>query len=86
MLKYIKDLKKGDVVLWHGARFRILDDAKESQGHRPQRDHNMTAHGPSDVAWAIGEWIEGETVKGYFGPLDPWNFQGNLRAGRYRVE
>jgi hypothetical protein len=86
MFKYIKDLKAGDIVCYLGARFRILHDAKESQAHRPQSSHLTTAHGPSDCAWALGEWIEGETIAGYFGPSEsPWNFQGNNRAGRYRV-
>ena len=86
MLKYIKDLKAGDIVCYLGARFRILHDAKESQAHRPQSSHLTTAHGPSECAWALGEWIEGETITGYFGPSEsPWNFQGNNRAGRYRV-
>jgi hypothetical protein len=85
MLKRIKDFKTGDVVCYLGARFRIMDDAKESQAHRPQSGHLTTAHGPSDCAWAIGEWIEGETIPGYFGPSDNWKFQGNDRAGLYRV-
>lgn len=85
MQKYIHQLKQGDIVECHGAKFRILYDAKESQGHRPQAGHLMTAHGPCDVAYTEGQWIEGQTIPGYFGPKQNWTFQGNFLAGQYEV-
>ena len=86
MLKTIHQFRAGDIVCYLGAKFRVLEDAKESQAHRPQRDHLMTAHGPSDCAWAPSEWIEGTIEPGYFGPNDlDWTFQGNHRAGLYKV-
>ena len=43
--KFIQQLKKGDVIQAHGAVFEITDDAYESNGHRPQVGHLVTAHG-----------------------------------------
>ena len=48
--KFIHQFKAGDIVNAHGAKFRILDDARESAGHRPMAGHLKQAHGPSDCA------------------------------------
>lgn len=86
MLKTIHQFRKGDIVCYLGAKFRVLEDARESQAHRPQSGHLTIAHGPSDCAWAPSEWIEGHIEPGYFGPKNPdWTFQGNHRAGLYKV-
>lgn len=82
--KFIKDLKAGDVVEAHGGRFFVIEDARESQAHRPQAGHIMTAHGPSDCAVARSICMDGE-VSGYFWPGSTWTFQGNLKAGMVRV-
>ena len=84
--KYIHEFKEGDIVHAHGALFKIVSGAQESQAHRPQAGHLQTAFGPCDVAWAIGKWISGESITGYFGPSNNWVFQGNFRAGKYKVE
>ena len=89
MLKYIKDFKAGDIVYYQGAVFRILEDARPVVAyHLWQRVNGklQPMHGPVDTAQTRGEWLSGETVFGYFGPdCDPWVFQGNNRAGQYRV-
>lgn len=86
--KYIKDLVAGDIVHAHGGRFEILEDAKESNGHRPQAGHMITAHGPSACAYCEGKWIGGAEVPGYFGSgiRSNWTFQGNILAGTVEVE
>jgi hypothetical protein len=68
MRKFIKDLKIGDVVRAHGGVFRVIENAHESQGHRPQ-----------SAARAV--CIEGR-IPGYFAPGSIWTFQGNLLAPR----
>lgn len=73
----IKDIKAGDVLCEHGARFRALHDAKESQGHRPLCTHIAVAHGPADCAYVEAEWIDGAIISGYFGPGKKWRFQGS---------
>lgn len=84
MRKYIKDFAIGDVVCFHGGKFRIIENARSSNGHRPLAAHLVTAHGPSDCAIAKAECIDG-TVPGYFWPGSEWTFQGNLLAGQYTV-
>jgi hypothetical protein len=73
-------LKAGDLVTFHGAVFKIIENAQESNSHRPQAAHLVTAHGPSACAWAVGRWVRGNSVPGYFGPGIDWNFQGNHQA------
>jgi hypothetical protein len=86
MKKYIHEFKTGDMVKAHGAVFRVLHDARESQAHRPQAGHLITAHGPCECAWAHAEWVSGNVVPGYFGPSQKeWGFQGNFLAGKYEV-
>jgi hypothetical protein len=84
--KFIHQFKAGDLVHAHGAIFRILENARESIGHRPQADHMVIADGPSDTAKADAEWVSGNIIPGYFGPDTRWAFQGNFLAGRYIVE
>lgn len=86
MRKYIKDLKAGDVVGFHGAKFRVLHNAREAlHAYRPMAGHLIVAQGPNDCAWAQAEWVSGEIVRGYFGPGQNWTFQGNLLAGKLEV-
>lgn len=85
MLKLIHEFKTGDVINYYGGQFRITKDARESQSHRPQSDHLIQAEGPSDCAVAEAVCIAGE-MHGYFKPGAAWSFQGNHRAGQYRVE
>lgn len=84
MRKYISEFKAGDIVKEHGGTFRILEDARSSNHHRPMAAHLVTAHGPSDCAIAKAECIDGQ-VQGYFWPGSEWTFQGNQLAGRYEV-
>jgi hypothetical protein len=79
MKKRIHDLKVGDVVTAHGGKFRVTENARESQGHRPQAAHLTTAHGPCDCAVAKAVCIEGR-IQGYFAPGSTWTFQGNFLA------
>jgi len=81
MKKRIHDLKVGDVVRAHGGVFCVIENAHESQGHRPQAAHLETAHGPSDCAVARAICIEGR-IPGYFAPGSVRTFQGNLLAPR----
>lgn len=75
----IADLKAGELVLDCGGVFRVLEDARESQGHRPTIWHARTGHasipGPSNCAVAASECVAGE-VPGYFKPGSPWTLQG----------
>ena len=82
--KYTSELKAGDIVRAHGGVFRILEDARESQAHRPQAAHLEQAHGPCDCAKAKSICIEGEYGH-YFWPGSEWTFQGNFRAGQWLV-
>ena len=82
--KYTSELKAGDIVRAHGGVFRIIEDARESQSHRPQAAHLVQAHGPSDCAYAKSICIEGEFAH-YFWPGSEWTFQSNFRAGQWNV-
>jgi len=79
MQKRIHDLAAGDVVLAHGGKFLVFENARESQGHRPQAAPLVTAQGPCDCAVAQALCLEGE-VPGYFSPGSTWTFQGNFSA------
>lgn len=59
-------LEPGMVVQFYGAKFRLRDDQKcyEREGEKP-------------VYTITGDWIEGAVIRGYFGPNQPWHFQGN---------
>lgn len=82
--KFIHQLKKGDIVSAHGGKFRVTEDARESNAHRPMVAHLEVAHGPSACAYATAVCIEGE-IPGYFKSGSEWGFQGNFNAGKYKV-
>jgi hypothetical protein len=84
--KTIHQFKKGDIVHFHGARFEILEDARESQGHRPRSGNIAIAHGPCDCAVAKSICIDGLETRGYIQHGREWTFQGNFLAGTYPVE
>ncbi|HDR9259599.1 TPA: hypothetical protein QDB21_005621 [Burkholderia vietnamiensis] len=60
----------GDIAHFYGARFEIIS----TELHEPHE------HDELPVMVAIGKWIDGAAVRGYFGPDKDWNFQGNKRA------
>jgi len=84
MHKFIHDLKTGDIVSAYGGTFKLVEDARESNAHRPQSAHLKTAPGPSDCAVAKAICLTGCTP-GYFHPGSEWTFQGNRKAGRVTV-
>lgn len=68
------ELKVGNIVHFHGARFLI-----ESTKIVPETDARYKQYG--DIMSAQGKWIDGEEVRGYFGRNNPnWHFQGNKNA------
>jgi hypothetical protein len=62
----ILDLKAGDIVHEHGARWLVLNVQI-----KPHSDGDM-------VLSSTSQWLSGATTKGYFdeSTID-WNFQGN---------
>ena len=64
------ELRAGMVVHHYGARFRLRDDRAE---------HAPNAHIPDSLtSYTItGDWMDGATIRGYFGPDRAWHFQGN---------
>lgn len=66
------ELKVGDVVHFYGARFEIY----ETELH----DAATCGSKYGDVMSARGKWLDGECVRGYFGPKKGWTFQGNEMA------
>jgi hypothetical protein len=88
MKKRIHNLKAGDIVLAHGARFLVTHNAIESQAHRPKfwaDGFFHSEHGASDTAYALAICIEGY-IEGYFEPSGKWTFQGNFNAPLLTVE
>jgi len=88
-LKRVADLKAGDLAHDHGAVFRVLEDARESNTHRPRywdraECIHVTLAGPSNCAYARAVCVQGE-VPGYFKPGSEWTFQG-AAAVRVHVE
>jgi hypothetical protein len=81
--KRIHEFKAGDIVRFHGARFRILADARPAY---VSRIYDGCTIGASSVAIADGRWIDGHIEPGYFAPDLDWTFQGNFNAGRYTTE
>ena len=67
------ELQVGNIVHFHGARFEIVSTDL-------QKDHRDEGNG--DIMVAMGKWLDGEVVQGYFGPTKQWNFQGNKLAIR----
>ena len=85
MRKLIKNLKAGDVVLAHGHRLLVTEDARYSLGHVPAEAYGcaMEFVGPSEVASAPAVCLD-ETNDPYF--ANGWSFQGNLLAGYVTTE
>jgi FtsP/CotA-like multicopper oxidase with cupredoxin domain len=69
----IFDLKVGNVVHFHGARFEVI--STEVQEHRSFRGEFNADRDTVMVAKA--KWLDGGIVNGYFGPNKDWTFQGN---------
>ena len=63
--KTVKDMKAGDVVVFHGGRFRCKEDGRQ-----------IPHHLPTPVFACRAECIEG-VIRGYFKPGSEWTFQGN---------
>ena len=84
--KFIHQFIKGDIVHFYGARFEVLENARESQSHRPSVWPIGIQHGPCDCAVALARCIDGQETPGYIGHGKEWTFQGNLRAGTFHVE
>lgn len=78
MLKTIPypELQIGHIAHFHGARFRITRISVY-----PQDAAHKARYGDCGVTMsANGEWIDGDSVRGYFGPGLDWTFQGNKLA------
>lgn len=70
------DVKVGDIVHSYGARFEII-----SRTDHKETDPVVLAYGGTETfCSAIGKWLDGEIIRGYFGPDMNWNFQGNKRV------
>jgi len=67
------DLNVGDIVHFHGARFEIYNTTMFRE-----TEERYKIYGP--VMVAMGKWLDGAIVNGYFGPNKDWNFQGNKNA------
>ena len=83
--KTIPQLKAGDIVHFNGSRFLIREDAHEDQLYRPAAGHLETAAGPSEIARAVGDWLDGE-FRGFNGLERYWNFIGCNSGAKYRTE
>ena len=66
------EVKVGDVVHFHGARFEIIERKEYAETQQDLIDIGRTVY-----VSAIGKWLDGDVVRGYFGPDKNWNFQGN---------
>jgi hypothetical protein len=78
--KNILDLQPGDIVHSHGARFEVASIkvyGPSTQGYSGCYDENVMS--------ADAKWIDGDIIRGYFGPFQNWNFQGNKNV-TVRVE
>ncbi|WP_310638988.1 hypothetical protein [Burkholderia gladioli] len=69
------DVKIGDIVHAYGARFNIIKVYEYEE-----RDPRLIALGLDKIVSGEGQWIDGETITGYFGPTKNFNFQGNANA------
>ena len=83
--KTVTQFKAGDIVHYNGSRFLIRNDAAEAILYRPQAGHLEAAAGPSPMASAIGDWLDGE-FRGFVGHEKYWIFQGSHAAGKYRID
>ncbi|WP_339332244.1 hypothetical protein [Aeromonas caviae] len=66
----ILELQPGMVVNFYGAKFEI-------------ETTKIVRYENDDVMCALGRWLEGSIVPGYFGPNKGWNFQGNHHVTHY---
>jgi hypothetical protein len=73
--KNILDLQVGDIVQYNGARFEII--AANNYLRNPNSLLSAYTGWNEDVMNAIGQWIDGDIIKGYFGPFQNFTFQGN---------
>ena len=74
----ILDLAVGDHVFAHSAVFEIYRVTI-----RPERD---PVYGDGrGIMVAMGRWLYGDIVPGYFGPGRDWNFQGNSNVDHYVI-
>ena len=74
----ILDLAVGDQVFAHSSVFEIY-----SVEIHPERD---PVYGDGrGIMVAMGRWLYGAAVPGYFGPGKDWNFQGNSRVTHYVI-
>jgi hypothetical protein len=60
------DLNVGDIAHFQGARFEITT----TRVYEDKYDNET-------VMVAIGKWLDGKEITGYFGKDINWNFQGN---------
>lgn len=73
----VTQLKVGDTVRFHGARFYV---------HTTNlRRHQVGDASTDPVMMALATWLDGDIMANYFGPGIDWNFQGN-EAHRVRRE
>jgi hypothetical protein len=87
--KTIHQFKKGDIVLAHGCKFKITENARPAicagtSDWSPSKGFIYHHEAPS-CAVAQSVCIEGY-VKGYIHVGGEWTFQGNFLAGEYTVE
>ena len=80
----VTQFKAGDIIHYQGSRFLIRENAAEEILHRPQAGHLEAAAGPSPVATALGDWLDGDFT-GYAGTRY-FRFAGTWTNGLYRVE
>ena len=81
--KTVTQFKAGDIVHYNGSRFLIRNNAAEAILYRPQAGHLEPAVGPSPMATAIGDWLDGD-FRGYIGKY--WDFIGCNSSGKYRID
>lgn len=84
--KSVADLKAGDVVEYYGSKFLVLENARESNAHRPvvwgpsiglhNRGH-IVQDGPSTCAVAKAECIERNAQFPIVPVGGEWVFQGH---------
>lgn len=72
------DLKVGNIVHAYGARFEIVEINEFEQ-----TSEYLIKAGRTKIVSAIGKWIDGQILPGYFGPEKNWNFQGNSGVSQF---
>lgn len=84
LMKTAHQLRKGDIVRFHGGRFEVLADPRLSSAHQVEGYWPRDSVGPTACVSSPAVCLEGR-VSGYFAPGTEWNFQGNTNA-RFAVE